>query len=185
LHLPRRHCGFSGFNVSPAAAQVNGVVRPQETRNLCSARSATDMKLSQRWRIHGIAGLTLVFLFCFVVTLFQSPRITEEAARNILPGMTLREVEDMLGPERDETDGLVIAPCIPGVKSSPRPTDERRWISERAVITALIDRETGCVAGAWCDRPALEPQSVWDRVGHWFRVRLGWGARRKTDAIAY
>ena len=26
LHLTRRHYGFSGFNVSPAAAQVNGVV---------------------------------------------------------------------------------------------------------------------------------------------------------------
>jgi len=28
LHLTRRHLGFSGFNVSPAAAQVNGVVMP-------------------------------------------------------------------------------------------------------------------------------------------------------------
>src|ERR1043166_3700153 len=26
LHLTRRHYGFSGFNVSPAAAQVNGSV---------------------------------------------------------------------------------------------------------------------------------------------------------------
>src|SRR5262249_25609640 len=27
LHLTRRHYGFSEFNVSPAAAQVNGIVR--------------------------------------------------------------------------------------------------------------------------------------------------------------
>jgi len=33
LHLTRRHYGFSGFNVSPAAAQVNGSVRQEnETR---------------------------------------------------------------------------------------------------------------------------------------------------------
>src|SRR5260221_260337 len=117
---------------------------PSTRSDLFRGKECQSMKLQRGWRIHVIAGLSLVFLFGFVLTLFQSPQITGEAARNILPGMTVREVEDLLGPERDETEGHVVAPCRPCVRPhpSPRLADERRWISKRAVITVLVDRET-------------------------------------------
>jgi hypothetical protein len=37
LHLTRRHCGFSEFNVSPAAAQVNGSVRRRRAFGVANA----------------------------------------------------------------------------------------------------------------------------------------------------
>jgi hypothetical protein len=48
LHLTRRHYGFSGFNVSPAAAQVNAVVRRLGETGFTAPQSFEDTSYEGR-----------------------------------------------------------------------------------------------------------------------------------------
>ena len=55
-----------------------------------------------------VVGLLAAFsagVSCYLIRASSASRITEDNANRIEPGMTLEEVEQILGPERDETYG--------------------------------------------------------------------------------
>jgi hypothetical protein len=76
--------------------------------------------------------------------------------------MTLQEVEDILGPERDETDGTAIALLPPSPKWNPRTTLDRQWITKRTVITIGVDRNTGRVVDKWLEQSFPTDPSDWE-----------------------
>jgi hypothetical protein len=114
-----------------------------------------------------LAALTLLRHFVLPAT-----AITEQAAEAVRPGMTLTEVEGILGPERDEMGGRVIALMPPLPRDNPKTILDRQWVSKRAAITVWFDRDTGRVVDVFCDQPVIWDPTPWERVELWLRDKL-------------
>src|SRR5437773_2208474 len=110
------------------------------------------MKLRTGCRITSAGIALLAALLPFWLFVLPATPITEEAAKAVRPGMTRRQVEGVLGPERDEMGGRVIALLPPSSKYHPRTTDDWRWVSKRAAITVGFDRDTGRVVDVYWGR---------------------------------
>src|SRR4051812_19102623 len=106
----------------------------------------------------------LALIVLLISSLAQNTRITLANARAVEVGMTRAEVEGVLGPERDETGGRVLALCPPEISTARRTTDDRQWVSRRAVINVCFDRKTGRVAEVWPYEATIWNPTLWDRV---------------------
>jgi hypothetical protein len=131
------------------------------------------MDVLKYWRGMTSCSPVLAFLLTSPIVVFPDTQITNESADLIVSGMTYQEVIGILGPERDETEGRVIALGPPVSTVNPRKTDDRTWVSCRAAITVGFDRQTMRVVDVWRMRPVVWDGPWWLRVEAWIYEQLG------------
>src|SRR5262249_55097488 len=89
-------------------------------------------------------------------------------ANRIEPGMTLEEIEQILGPERDETYGdwtFFPQPTISLVITKNGPLyQSKRWISREIVITIEMDTQIARVHSVWTSEPIPVELSTWEKL---------------------
>src|SRR5262249_55057979 len=118
------------------------------------------------WKV-GVSQIALAGWLWMLVSLPWESPITADAAKLLQPGMTCQQVKDILGPERDETQGRCIALYPPSSKFKPRTTEDRQWVTKRVAITVGFDRTTGRVVDVWCEQTIMWDPSWWDRIELW------------------
>jgi hypothetical protein len=101
-------------------------------------------------------------------------RISVENAQRIEEGMTITDVEEILGPERDESEGRVIPDWRYAIiRSSTRPYTMRLWLRDRLVIAVIFHDRTGSVVSAswWQPEVREAPPPLWQRLFNVFEAR--------------
>ena len=124
-----------------------------------------------KWHTLTIVCLLVCLTFgvaCYLICLSSPNRITEENANRIQPGMRLEEVEQILGPERDDTYGEAVVfhpPSIGLVLTKNGPLYQRKhWIGREIVITVEMNSRTATVHSVWTSEPLPVDLSAWERI---------------------
>jgi hypothetical protein len=108
----------------------------------------------------------LLFANCRFSTRHQSApsRISVANAERIEIGMTMFEIEELLGPARDETHGEIAPP--PGTVTRPYMQEggDKHWISQEVAITVRFSYPGERVARIWYweDGPRSRHRGFWE-----------------------
>jgi len=120
--------------------------------------------------------LLATILVAWQVWRAESRRITEGNGMRIVKAMSLTEVEGILGPERDETDGNAavfgVQPQRGGIPVPPDPL-EKLWISQEATVIVRFHGDAVRVSEVEC-RPTIlfsDSPSLWERIADWFGIK--------------
>jgi hypothetical protein len=125
----------------------------------------------RRWRPHvALAGLAVLAVGALVLWPRAPSRVTRENFRRIQPGMTLSEVESVLGPEGDYRTGPPVAESGPDVELWRPTCTPHCWAGDEGILVVVID-ETGHTEEAF----------VWptERKAQGFADTLLWRAKRQ------
>ncbi len=121
------------------------------------------------WLVLSLAGATTVVGHDFPIVGRSAPAhqvvpgaaampgpITPERACRIVPGMTLKEVERVLGPARVEPNRSCLPLYPPGsvvmTNNGPLYAD-RQWVSGAVAITVRVNNQSKCVKQVWISLP--------------------------------
>jgi hypothetical protein len=127
------------------------------------------------WCVFGLGGTTLVAL-CYLLASRTPPPcavipgpelvsaqsapasgpITTEDARRLVPGMTLAQVERILGPARVEADSrclLLYPPSELVITRDGSLYADMHWASGAVSVTVRVNNKTRCVKHVWVSLP--------------------------------
>ena len=125
-----------------------------------------------RWRravlLAGPFAALYIGVTCYLFLPFHD-RITAQNAARIEPGMTLDEVEQILGSERDESYGELTFFPEPSIvnfvitKNGPlyKP---KRWIGQGIIVTVWVNTETARVDSVQTSEGIPVELSTWEKV---------------------
>lgn len=124
-----------------------------------------------RTRAAGMAGSALfaivVSAVWWIPLVARPGQITRENGERIDFGMTRTQVEALLGPERDETDGRVVVWFLSRPPCNLRTTKCSHWVTKRLAITVGFDAGTDCVVGVRDERSILQNATIPERIESW------------------
>jgi hypothetical protein len=136
------------------------------------------MKLSQ-WRrailLTGPLAALCIGITCYLILASVPSRITAQNANRIESGMTLDEVDQILGPERDESYGELTYFPMPSIgdfvitKNGPL-YQPKRWIGQEIVITVLVNIQTGRGHSVQTFEPIPNELSSWENIRNRFKA---------------
>jgi hypothetical protein len=77
------------------------------------------------------------------------PTISKNNAMRIAKGMTLRQIEAILGAARDESDGAIMIIYPPRVSLAEPASRDLYWVSNEVAVTVRLDLKTDRVSRVW------------------------------------
>jgi hypothetical protein len=128
------------------------------------------MRKPWEWLLAGNALLVLG-LFCFTWN-YEGQRISKKNTRRIKPGMTLNEVEAILGPPRDELKGRAVVFWPPLYWRLERADGVqplwKEWIGKSAAIAILVYPDSEYVLDSTSGTPLIRNPGWSEKLeAHW------------------